>query len=282
MTIEGTQADREGASGEPELLCFDGFELDTRTGELRQGKERRSLQPQPALVLRLLAERAGELVSRDELRRRVWGEDAAVDSEHGLNYCVLQVRRALEDDAERPLYVETIPRRGYRFLRPVIRKPAEGRPAGRGGRRPARQLVVAGVLALATIVTGVFLAVGDEPGPRRPSLAVGPIAPEDDTVREAAAQLTEELVGQLVVRLGGRAIVTAGGGVQTDGPDFVLDGAIRSLGETTEVSVRLIRVSTGATLWSGVFEATTGVGARSQCAERIAEAVSPRFETLRR
>jgi DNA-binding winged helix-turn-helix (wHTH) protein len=74
------------------------------------------LQPQPAKLLVLLATRKGEVVTRGEIQRALWGEDTFVDFEHGINFCVKQIRDALGDDAEKPRYIETVPRVGYRFV----------------------------------------------------------------------------------------------------------------------------------------------------------------------
>jgi DNA-binding winged helix-turn-helix (wHTH) protein/tetratricopeptide (TPR) repeat protein len=95
------------------------FELDAATGELRKAGTLVKLQPQPFRVLLLLVERAGQLVSREEIQRCLWTDSTFVDFEHGINFSINQVRGALEDDAEKPRYVETLPRRGYRFVATV-------------------------------------------------------------------------------------------------------------------------------------------------------------------
>ena len=99
-------------------LVFDDFELRLDSGELFQGGGPVKLQPQPARVLEVLASRSGEVVSREEIRQLVWG-DAFVDLDASLNFCVKEIRRALGDSATSPRFVETVPRRGYRFLMPV-------------------------------------------------------------------------------------------------------------------------------------------------------------------
>ena len=103
---------------EPQRLLFDEFAFHPGSGELFRGGAPVSLQPQPAKVLEALAGRPGELVTREEIRQLVWGE-AFVDFDASLNFCIKQIRRALGDSATSPRYIETIPRRGYRFLRPV-------------------------------------------------------------------------------------------------------------------------------------------------------------------
>ena len=99
-------------------LFFAGFELRLDSGELFQGGTPVKLQPQPAKVLEVLAGRSGEVVSREEIRQLVWG-DAFVDFDASLNFCIKEIRRALGDSATSPRFVETVPRRGYRFLMPV-------------------------------------------------------------------------------------------------------------------------------------------------------------------
>jgi TolB-like protein/DNA-binding winged helix-turn-helix (wHTH) protein len=105
----------------PTLLRFGSFEMDPDAGELRRAGVLLKLQPQPFKVLRHLADNAGRVVTRDELQAQVWPEGTFVDFERGLNYCILQIRTALGDDAESPRFVQTVPKRGYRFLAPVER-----------------------------------------------------------------------------------------------------------------------------------------------------------------
>lgn len=108
------------------MLRFGPFTLDAQSGELRRDGEVVPLAPQPFRLLLALASRPGELVTREELCLQVWGEGTFVDFERGLNFCVLQARTALGDDAKQPTYIETLPRRGYRFVA-RIEKPAPAR-----------------------------------------------------------------------------------------------------------------------------------------------------------
>jgi DNA-binding winged helix-turn-helix (wHTH) protein len=101
------------------VLRFGDFELDLDREELRRDGRRVKLQPQPFKVLTLLVTHAGRQVTREEIRRHVWPDGTFVDYEQGVNFCIKQVREALRDVAERPVYIETVPRRGYRFLAPV-------------------------------------------------------------------------------------------------------------------------------------------------------------------
>ncbi len=98
------------------LLRFGVFELDLKTGELCKAGRRINLQPQPFKVLVLLVGRAGELITREEIRQQVWGGDTFVDFEQGLNFAIKRIRAVLDDDAQTPHCIETLPRRGYRFI----------------------------------------------------------------------------------------------------------------------------------------------------------------------
>ncbi len=98
---------------------FGVFELDAITGELRKSGRTVHLRPQAAKVLLLLVSRASQLVTREEIHETIWGNETFVDFEHGLNLCIREVRAALDDDADTPRYVQTLPKRGYRFIAPV-------------------------------------------------------------------------------------------------------------------------------------------------------------------
>ena len=107
------------------ILRFDVFELDTAAGELRRQGDRVKLPPQPFRVLELLVRRGGGVLTRADIRERIWS-DSFVDFEQGLNFCIRQIREALGDTADAPRFIETLPRRGYRFLLPVDTPPHVG------------------------------------------------------------------------------------------------------------------------------------------------------------
>jgi DNA-binding winged helix-turn-helix (wHTH) protein/tetratricopeptide (TPR) repeat protein len=107
----------------PSVIHFGAFELDAANGELRKAGISLKIHPQPFRVLMMLVERSGQIVTREEIRHCLWGDNTYVDFELGINFCVKQIRTALADDAERPRYIETLPRRGYRFIAAVA--PAE-------------------------------------------------------------------------------------------------------------------------------------------------------------
>lgn len=101
------------------LIRFGTFQLDTQAGQLLKNGRVVRLKPQPLRLLQLLLSRPGDLVTRDEIREVLWGMETFVDFEQGMNTAVRQIREALGDDAETPIFVETVPKRGYRFIAPV-------------------------------------------------------------------------------------------------------------------------------------------------------------------
>ena len=106
-------------------VSFGQFELDSQSCELRRDGLRLKITGQPLQLLELLLERPGSMVTREELRERLWSADTFVDFEHSLNTAIKRLRRVLDDDSEHPRYVETVPRRGYRFIAEIEIKPAE-------------------------------------------------------------------------------------------------------------------------------------------------------------
>ncbi len=111
----------DGREGSARIFRFGIFEADLQTAELRKNGVKVPLQGQPFQVCSLLLEHAGELVTREELRQRVWPEDTFVDFEQALNTAIAKIRLALGDEADNPRFVQTLPRRGYRFIGPVAK-----------------------------------------------------------------------------------------------------------------------------------------------------------------
>lgn len=238
---------------------FGCFEFQAATGELlREGAPIR-LQAQPAKVLGALLEQAGETVSREALRQAVWGEDTHVDFERGLNFCLAQVRSALEDSAEAPRYIRTVPKRGYQFIAPVSRlgeaaPPSEPRPR----RRWLRWAVAATTLALA--VAAVGLAVR-RPAPIR--IAVTPFDNEtgDPAFDRYAGGLTDALVADLTTRSGfgiiGNAAILRQPRARRDlraigtalSAGYVIIGQVQRDGASHRVLAHLIRVPEQTHLW---------------------------------
>ena len=155
----------DSASGDSSatVIRFAGFEVDLSAREVRKNGERLPLQNQPFQILQMLLERPGDVVTRDEIRSRIWPADTFVDFEHSVNTAVKKLRQALGDRAENPVFVETLPRQGFRFIG-SIEKPANPVPVSpeivETLAPPSRNrvvLVIAGVLALAVAGGTVFL-----------------------------------------------------------------------------------------------------------------------------
>jgi DNA-binding winged helix-turn-helix (wHTH) protein len=128
-------------------LRFFDFELDPATGELWRRGHTVPLERQPAIALACLASHAGRLVTRDQLRRAIWPDEVHVDFDRGMNYCIRQLRAALGDEARQPVFIETVPRQGYRFIAP-IQPQAPVAQRALFGRRAIAGLMVATVMAL--------------------------------------------------------------------------------------------------------------------------------------
>ena len=114
-----------GVRPSKQIVRFGSFELNFRAGELRKLGVKIKLQEQPFQVLQILLEQQGEIVTREELQQKIWPCDTYVDFDHGLYNAIKRLREALGDSAESPRFIETAPRRGYRFIGLV-----EGRPTG--------------------------------------------------------------------------------------------------------------------------------------------------------
>lgn len=147
----------------PVRLRFGDFEFDPGSRELEGPSGTVRLQPQPARLLELLLERGGAVVSREEVKRHLWPDEIHVEFDQSMNTCVKRIRSALDDSAEAPSYIETLPRLGYRFLAPVFEVSGGGSllkaRGGAGGRRARPAAVAAIVLVAVAIAVVVALAV---------------------------------------------------------------------------------------------------------------------------
>ncbi|MFZ0594983.1 MAG: winged helix-turn-helix domain-containing protein [Bryobacteraceae bacterium] len=112
--------------GQQPRFKFGAFELDTHSGELRKHGIKLRLQPQPLQTLSILLENAGQVVTREEMRKRLWPDSTYVDFDNAINSTIRKLRDALGDSAENPVFIETLARRGYRFIYPI---PATNAPA---------------------------------------------------------------------------------------------------------------------------------------------------------
>ena len=161
-----------------DVIRFGLFELDLKAGQLSRNGTKLRLPQQPLQLLAVLLERPGEILTRDELRQRLWSSDVFVDFDHGLNKSIQKLRDALGDSATSPRYIETIPRVGYRFIAPVrngtrplepkvatkIDRPAPAPPAVAGSQRARWWVLATGVFAgLAIVGVVVYLAARPHP-----------------------------------------------------------------------------------------------------------------------
>jgi DNA-binding winged helix-turn-helix (wHTH) protein len=142
----------------PPTLRFGVFELDPRAGELRKKGMKMRLQGQPLDILAMLLERPGETITREELQKRLWLADTFVDFEQGLNSAMKRLRAALDDDAESPHFIETLPRHGYRFIgsvngseRTLAAEPKPHFDEVHASQRNAIRLVALGTLGVITV-----------------------------------------------------------------------------------------------------------------------------------
>jgi DNA-binding winged helix-turn-helix (wHTH) protein len=141
------------------VIRFGAFELDLRSRELRRERTRIALPGQSVELLAALLERPGELVSRERLRERLWPAGTFVDFEHGLNAIVKRLRNALGDSATAPRFVETLPRRGYRFIAPVSGRDGDSRigPAVEAPGLDGRGVLYRGAVGWGAAVLGLSL-----------------------------------------------------------------------------------------------------------------------------
>jgi DNA-binding winged helix-turn-helix (wHTH) protein len=236
------------------------FELDVEAGELRRSGQLVALTGQPMRVLLKLVERAGEVVTRDELRREVWGEGTHVDFEAGLSTRINQVRTALGDRATSPRFLETLPRRGFRFIAPVER-PAGGRVSRTVWGIPRIDSRITAVALLFVIAAGFAWGVNrSRPAP----VAIAVFAVDVDTrtpeLQPTSLALTDTLIGALVNDAGTRARVASPAATRElessplhailqGGIDYVVFVTLRSLGGQILVHIKLVD-RTGFVRWT--------------------------------
>ncbi len=275
VTMNPAHREGTGDTG-PQRLLFEGFELRLDSGELLRTGSLVRLQPQPAKILEILASHSGEVVSREEIRRLVWG-DSYVDSDASLNFCIKEIRRALGDSATSPTFIETVPRRGYRFLKsvkiaPVAGEPPSAPPAGPPlpappllgvplATRRSRLATLSVTLVLLLLLT---ILVGSRVGhtPLRTRLAVLPLdcRSQEPADQQICGGITEALTGELARQFPQDLDVIAPSSVlayQKKSPaeigrslkaDYLLSGAAVLNRQELELTLRLSRVSGGKVL----------------------------------
>jgi TolB-like protein/DNA-binding winged helix-turn-helix (wHTH) protein/Tfp pilus assembly protein PilF len=262
-------------------LRFATFEVDLRSGELRKNGVKVKLQEKPFQVLALLLERRGELITREELRERLWTADTFVDFDHSLGSAIAKLRQALGDSAQNPRFVETVASRGYRFLVPVenlLPPPAPEVPPSSQTRRLALS-AAAGLLGGALVLVVVLgLDIGDarhwlrrRSNPPLRSIAVLPLEnlsgdPEQDYFADG---VTEELIARLAqlqnVRVISRTSVMPYKGAKKRLPeiaselqvDAVVEGSVVRAGQHVRITVELLDANRDQHLWAQSYQRDT-------------------------
>jgi len=205
------------------------FELDLRTHELRDGATRIPLHGQPFEILRALLERPGDVVTRDELRERLWPDGIFVDFEHSLNTAIKRLRAALGDDANRPAFVETVPRRGYRYIgeEHALRNPSY------------RRLVVL-----------PFITVGD-------AIQCGHFSNglTDEVIVQLGATCSEvEIIAPWSSRFNQPELQRARDIGESLCAGFLLEGSARHHGARVRITARLVETASEVHLWSETYD----------------------------
>ena len=251
----------------PRTVHFGSFELDLSTAELRRNGRKVRLQEQPFRLLALLLERPGDVITREEIRQRLWPSEF-VDFDHSLNAAVRKLREALGDSAENPRFIETLARRGYRFIAPVSR---DEKQVQRRDRRP--MIAAAAMIAVLIGAAIAYIALhrqGDvAPSNAIDAVAVLPFTNEDPQTQHLSDGLTEILIDRLSrlpdLRVMARTTVfaykdrkidarAAGQALNVGG---VVTGLVRHDGDRYQIHVELIDVKDGTQLWGYQFDATS-------------------------
>src|ERR1039457_3301222 len=287
------------------VIIFGPYEFSPYSGELRKEGMRVRLEGQPLTILQVLLDRPGELVSRDELLKKLWPGDTFVDFEHSLNAAVKRLRAALNDPAEQPHYIETLARRGYRFIAPVKMAddqigiaafavtPALGvahPPLAVGGRRWWLIAVVVCVVAIVAWGWRQWWHRTATPAvPAIRSLAVLPLKnlSGDPSQEYFADGMTEELIGRLSgihdLRVMSRTSALQFKDPQMAAPeiakalhvDALVEGSVIREGNRIRVHAQLIRGATDEHLWSEEYDRQLQdvLALQSDVAQAIAEKV---------
>ena len=272
-------------------IRFDAFEVDVRNEQLRKDGIRIRLHHQPFRLLIVLLEHAGDVVTREELRRELWGSQTFVDFEIGLNSTVKKLRAALGDSADVPRFIETVPRVGYRFVAPTTVEPPAATASVKSSRSWQRASGAALLIAVTALVALVAMLRSREPARTRPirSIAVLPFENlSGDAQHEHFAEgitdaLTTELAQLAPLRVMSR---TSAERLQqlhktlreTAGElniDAVVEGTVVRSDDRVRIDVRLIEAATDRSLWAGSYERDLSQAAdvQTEIARGIADAL---------
>jgi DNA-binding winged helix-turn-helix (wHTH) protein/TolB-like protein len=276
---------------------FGFFEFDATTGELRREGTPVRLQSQPAQVLGTLLEHADHVVSREELRQAVWHGDTFVDFERGLNFCIAQIRAALNDNAADSRFIRTIPKRGYQFIAPVTRidesfgQPVAPPSAGTSHKILARVLVAC-ILLTALLAGSYWLRLRAQPSPIVAVLRFDNETGNPEMTRFSDA-VSDMLVAELTTRADGHYRVIGNARIlrapreQRDlsavasslGASYVVLGQVQSNGDQTRILAHLIHLPEQTHVWVTRVEQTIDdpLSLESQIAQTVALQFSPRI-----
>src|SRR6202795_3800747 len=292
------------------FVRFGEFELDIRTAELRSNGNTVVLQEKPFRVLVALLQKPGDMVSRQDLASHVWPAGADLDFELSLNKAVNRLREALNDSAEQPRFIETLPRKGYRFIGPLEPGAAIGpsvpeamvqtklAPTGHPGKVFILPITVSAVLIVAGILIWNSAFRKPTPGPQSiRSLAVLPLEnlSGDPSQDYFADGMTDELItslGQLPsLRVISRTSVIQYKGTRKPLPqiarelkvDAIVEGTAVRAGSRVRITAQLIKASTAEHLWAKSYEGDMQdlLGLQAQVANAIAEEIRLKFTTPR-
>lgn len=263
-------------------MRFGDFDLDLRTGELRRDGVSLNLPPQPAKILILLVERAGEVITRTELAEQVWGDDTFVNFDQGLNFAIRQIRAALGDDSDTPRFVETLPKRGYRFIAAINKDEPTAVVApfvAQASRPPRKNAWRIPLVATAIGVIGLGLLFGWSQFRTRTvgvhqikSLAVLPLHnlsrdPEqqyfsdgmtDELITELAKVSTLTVISHTSVERYKETKRTLGDIAHELGVDAVVEGTIMRSGDRVRITAQLIDARSDKHLWAESYERDLG------------------------
>ena len=258
------------------IVSFGPYRVDLRSGELYKGGVRIVLQGQSFRLLEGLLERPGQVLGRDELRARLWPSDTYVDFEHSINAAVRRLRRALGDSADAPRYIETLPRRGYRFvgavptvIGPADFGPAEAGPYVRGapGKATSPRMRLA-VLPFSAITSHA------EPDEFTEGLTEETIAQIANRCAPAIGVVSRLAVGQLQYVRG--PIETVRDALQVD---YVVEGRVRHAQTRVRITIQLIDAADATHIWADAYErdCADDLSVQKDVAQSIAEAVASRL-----
>ena len=265
----------------PDILRFGTFEVDVRSGELRKQGKRIKLQGQPFQVLAVLLQRPGDVVTREELRSLLWQQDTFVDFDDGLNTAISKIREALGDSADNPRFIETLPRRGYRFLGSVSGlETGEGGDEKKSGRETPSEprrlhwtiAIVAGAVSLAVVALYPSRmrnrVVGSSAVSRIESLAVLPLTnlsgdPEQEYFADGMTDAVITDLAQLgSVRVISRTSVARYKKTDKSLPeiarelnvDGIVEGTVQRSGNRVRITAQLIEGRTDRHAWAQSYE----------------------------